>query len=120
MATPREAQYFGRNNVWFGAGFQITKSLDLTAVVTLADKSQRLVRYNATAGGFTITLPKSPSPGMTFTFKEVAGSANAVILDGNGFLIEGSATYILNVPWRSRTLRFSAESNQWEVLGGIN
>ncbi len=120
MATSREAQYFGRNQIWFGSGFQITTSLDVAAAATLSDNSQRLVRYNPSAGGFTIELPPSPSPGDTFTFKEVAGSANPVILDGNGKLIEGAATYVLTVPWLGRTLRYSSVSGQWEVLGGIN
>lgn len=120
MSTARESQWFGRNNIWFGAGFQITTSLNLTSARTLTNDDQRLVRYNPTSAGFTITLPANPAPAATFTFKEVGGSANVVILDGNGKLIEGSATYGLNVPYRGRTLRFSAESDQWEVLWGIN
>lgn len=119
MATPREAQYFGRNFVWFGSGFQITTSLDLTTTATLSDNSQRLVRLNASGGAFTVSLPARPAPGDTFTLKECAGSANAVTLDGNGKLIEGSATLLLNVPYRCRVLRYSEPGDQWEVIGGI-
>lgn len=119
MSTPFQAQRFGRNFVWFGAGFQITTSLDLTSAATLTENDQRLVRVNATGGAFTVTLPEHPAPGDTFTFKECAGSANAVTLDGNGTLIEGSASLLLNVPWRARTLRYSEPSDQWEIIGGI-
>ena len=58
--------------------------------------------------------------GDTFTLKECAGSANAcVTLGGNGKLIEGSATLLLNVPYRCRVLRYSEPGDQWEVIGGI-
>lgn len=120
MATAREAQYFGRNFIWFGAGFQITTSLDLAATYSLTEGSQRLVRYDPSGGSFVISLPAQPAPGSTFTFKEVAGSATAVTVDGNGNLIEGSSTYLLNAARRARTLRYSSVSDQWEVIAGVN
>lgn len=119
MATPFEAKLFGRNFVWFGSGFQITQSLDLTAARTLKLRDQRLVRLDASSAAFTVTLPAGPAPGDTFTFKEAAGSANPVTISGNGKLIEGAASLILNVPWRCRVLRFSDTGNRWELIGGV-
>lgn len=119
MSSPQEARLFGRNFVWFGAGFQITTSLDLSGARTLKESDQRLVRLDPSAAGFTVTLPASPSPGAQFTFKEVAGSANPIVIDGNGALIDGAASLLLNVPYRARTLRFSPISGRWEVIGGI-
>lgn len=119
MATPFEARQFGRNFVWYGAGFQVTTSLDLSAARTLKQNDQRLVRLDPSSAGFTVTLPAGPAPGETFTFKEAAGSANPVTISGNGKLIEGAASLILNVPWRARTLRYSATGDRWEVIGGV-
>ena len=120
MATSYEANVFGRNQVKLAAGYQITTSLDLAAARTLTENDQRLVRLDPSAAGFTVTLPAGPSPGCEFTFKEVGGSANPVLLNGAGKLIEGAATYILNVPYRCRTLRYSDISGQWELVGGVN
>lgn len=120
MATTYEANVFGRNQIKLAAGYQITTSLNLSAARTLTENDQRLIRVDPTAAGFTVTLPAGPSPGCEYTFKEVAGSANPVTISGNGKLIEGSATYVLNVPYRCRTLRYSDISGQWEVIGGVN
>lgn len=119
MSTSREAQYFGRNQVWFGAGFQRTTSLNLSADRTLTSNDQRLVRLNPSSAGFTVYLPEGPAPGEEFTFKEVAGSTNPVVINGNGKDIEGSATLTLNVARRCRTLRFSEVSGDWEIVGGV-
>lgn len=120
MATAYEANVFGRNQIKLAAGYQITTSLDLSAARTLTEQDQRLVRLNPTVAGFTVKMPKGPSPGCEFTLKEVAGSSNVVTLDGNGKNFEdGSPTYTLNVAWRGRTFRFSDISDRWEVVGGI-
>jgi len=117
MATTREAQQFGRNLVWFGAGFQMNYSLDVTAARTLTEQDPRLVRVDATDGAFTLTLPATPSTGCTYTIKESAGLTTAVTVSGNGKNIEGSATYSMNAAYRVRTLRYSG--TQWEFIGGL-
>lgn len=120
MSTSREAQYFGRNFVWWGSGFQITTALLLTGSRTLTSQDQRMVRLNPTAGGFTVKFPAAPAPGDTFTFKEVGNSANPVILDGNGHTVELASSYAMNVARRARTFRYSHTAGDWEAIAGVN
>lgn len=120
MATTYEANVFGRNQVKLAAGYQITTSLDLSANRTLTQNDQRLIRLDPSAAGFFVALPAGPAPGDQYTIKEVAGSANPVIVSGNGKLIEGAASYTMNVARRCRVFRYSDISDQWEIVGGVN
>ena len=52
------------------------------------------IQVNATGGNRTITLPP-PIGAVRFRIIKTDSSANTVTVSGNGYLINGSATYVL-------------------------
>lgn len=112
-----------------GAGFQFSYSLKLvtatTATYTLTGGDQRLVEFDSSGGAGTLQLPAQPDDWMTFEVAESANSAVALTVDGNGSMINGSASYIMNVAGRVRVFRFVPSAvigspGEWKVVGGIN
>lgn len=116
MSTPHECRRFGRNlilpcpMVEFGG-------LRVTAAVTLTAKSQRFLQLDATAGGFTLTLPSNPYSDMSFYLSEDGGSGNTITVDGNGYQVNGASTLTMNAAYRQRWLRFNG--TRWVIIGGI-
>lgn len=111
-----------------GAGWEYAYSLKLLTAVSatyeLTDADQRLVEYNASGGAGTLKLPASPDPWMEFEVCESAGLATLLTVDGNGNTINGSASFLMNVPHRCRKFRFvpatGAAAAEWKVVGGSN
>lgn len=115
---PQEAKYFGRGQVWWGAGFEHLTSKTVTAETTLTANDSRLVTFDASGGIFPTHLPATPYEGMMFIFSENVGSATAMTVDGNGKNIDGNPDATLNVPYRSRWYRYNG--TQWITVGGAN
>lgn len=115
---PQEAKYFGRQQVWWGAGFEYLADKTLTADTTLTDNDPRLCLLDASGGIFTAFLPASPYRGQTRGFSENVGDATAVTIDGNGKNIDGNPTYTMNVAYRTRWFRYNG--TQWISIGGAN
>lgn len=118
MATPYECQQYGRNLIWPRPAFEIVGGQTLSANTTLTFDSPRLNYLNASGGAFIVTLPSTSYEGATWYFSENAGSGNSVTISGNGLLINGASSLLLNGAWRQRTLRFNG--TQYVVLEGIN
>ena len=94
----------------------------ITAAVTLqpgiADE-HALLRCDATAGAFTVTLPPSgTSQDTLMTLKKVDASANAVTIAGAGTdLIDGAATKSLATQYKSYTIH--CRKGGWDVLASV-
>lgn len=121
MATVYESELYGQSLVTRRAGFETIYSEKVTAARTLTTESPRLLRLDATAGPFTLTLPASTSglyEGLTFHLSEDAGLTTAITVAGNGANINGASTLTMNAAYRQRTIRWN--DTQWIVVGGIN
>lgn len=113
-----EIREFCRNQVLPTAGIEQVGALTVTTTTTLTVDSNRLIYLDATAGGFTLSLPASAYEGLTFTIEENVDSANAVIVDGNGNTINGAASLLFNAARRVRVLRFNG--SEYRIVGGYN
>lgn len=86
---------------------------------TLTDNNGELVEFDTSGGAGTIYLPANPHDGKTFHFSEIANSATALTVDGNGNNINNAGTLTMNAAFRQRRLRYSTAAAQWIVIGGI-
>jgi len=106
------------------AGYQYSYALTLASATagafpyTLSGQDQRLIEFNMTGGVGSFLLPAIPDDFMDFEFQEIGGSATALTINGNGKLIEGSATLVMNAPGQVRKLRYSPTAGQWKIVGG--
>jgi hypothetical protein len=80
-----------------------------------------LIAADATAGGFTITLPAAPYDKTLVLVKKVDSSANTVTVQRSGSdvfnQVGGSSTLQLPVPDQTVALQYSAGSGIWYVTG---
>lgn len=118
MSTPYECRHFGRTLILPCPAVELGGAATLTATTALTFDSARFLQLNASGGGFTVTLPAAPYEGCTFYLSEIVGSANAVTISGNGTLINGAASFLMNGPYRQRTLR--ANASGWVIIDGVN
>ena len=72
------------------------------------------VRASAAAGSLTVALPVTPDTGLTINVKKTDASANAVIVNGNGATIDGSATISIGSQFTNIQVQFNGTS--WDVL----
>lgn len=86
------------------------------AAATTLTSVNGVVRADATAGAFAVTLPAASAvAGQTFWIKKVDASANAVTVTAAGTdLIDGAATYPLAVQYQSVTVR--SFGTGWDIL----
>lgn len=74
-----------------------------------------IVYVDASAGAVTITLPDVRRYwGYSFTVKKLDSSVNAVILDGDGALVDGGATFPVTVQYESHTVVSDGEA--WWIV----
>lgn len=80
-----------------------------TAAATATDCVVAILRSPVAGAARTLTLPATPSQGQLLIVKDADASAVAsnIVLDGNGYLMDGDATATLNVNGVSGTLVFS-------------
>lgn len=103
-----------------GPNTPITSALlpNLPVSGTIGSTPGSLIPVDATATGFTLNLPSSPSNGDTYTVIDVTGSlslAKVVTIAGNGHNILGNPTFAMNVAWQSETLVFKSLQNVWVI-----
>jgi hypothetical protein len=96
-------------------------SLIVTSVKTSAynAKVNELIRIDSTSGGFTITLPASPSDGDKIAFLDVANKCgtNPVLVSANGKTILGDSTGInLDANGAGLSLMFNNLTNDWSKI----
>jgi len=124
MATPQEALIYNRGNIYSFAGYYVLQGTSITAAVTLETTKETtgfwLVNADTTLGAFSITLPPVANcyEGLAYHFvdNKSTGSfgANNLTILGNGALINGAASLVLNTNFASVQLRFNGTS--WIVF----
>lgn len=102
-----------------GAGTEIVTDgradvLTLTAAATLTVDSPRIVLANATTAAFTVTLPTTTRPGVTFTVKRTSSGANAVTVGGT---IDGATNYALSTQHAFVEVMSTSTSGAWVIVG---
>jgi hypothetical protein len=92
-----------------------------TASYTLTVADEELY-FDTSGGACTATLPASPREGQTHGIKKIGGSANELIISGNGNRIQGSLTYtprtgatVDGVYIRLRYSTSTASLGWWEI-----
>jgi hypothetical protein len=67
------------------------------------------IPVDSSGGVITINLPASPATGKGYTIADINGNAvtNNITISGNGFLISGGGSYVLNTAFQSVTLVFN-------------
>jgi hypothetical protein len=103
------------------AGGITVGSLTVTSVKTSSYNANvnELVRIDSTAGGFTITLPASPSDGAKIAFLDIANKCgtNPVLVAANGKTILGDSTGIsLDANGAGLSLMFNNLTNDWSKI----
>jgi hypothetical protein len=76
--------------------FLVINAIDTNAAVT---SSSTAVFMSGLTADRTVSLPAAPSTGQEVVVKDADGSlaAHNIVVDGNGKLIDGAATYTLNL-----------------------
>lgn len=69
---------------------------------------------DAAFGGFTITLPSSPTSGGEIDIKKTSGGGNTVTIDGNGNNIDGNSQYYLTNENESITV--ISDGSNWFII----
>jgi hypothetical protein len=89
----------------------VSKTAAYTAV------ANNFVLATATSGGFTVTLPASPTTNTVVAVKKVDTSANLVTVVGSGATtIDTAASFILSIPQSGAEFRF--DGTNWRVENG--
>lgn len=96
-----------------GAGGPIIVAPATGITTTITDTDYFVV----VSGSTTINLPPAPSEGQRHIVKDSTGSASTtpVVVDGNGALIDDSATYSLVNNFESATFIFSSMLGRWQL-----
>jgi hypothetical protein len=106
----------GRQVTSFGTDAVVNKTITTTYTATAGER----IFANATAGGFTLTLPAAPADGDTIQIIDVAGifGTNNVTLARNGVKIQNlSEDLILNLNNAAVTMIYSGASFGWVFIG---
>ncbi len=99
----------------FGTVVSSSKSYGADHTLDLSDQ------YITIIADATMTLPESPIDGQTHSIKSQLGTSarlgvNTKVKTANGVLLIDGQTSVTLVPGVHRTFRFSAATNEWEVL----
>lgn len=96
---------------------EVTIEDGASAAVTAEDCALAVLRDPVTGSARTLTLPATPAQGQLLIVKDADASAGAsnIVLDGNGYLLDGDATTTLTANGSSRTLLFSG--SRWLYVG---
>ncbi len=106
----------GRQVTSFGTDAVVNKTITATYTASAGER----IFANATAGGFTLTLPPAPADGDTIQIIDVAGifGTNNVTLARNGVKIQNLAEdLILNLNNAAVTMIYSGAAFGWVFIG---
>jgi hypothetical protein len=106
----------GRQVTSFGTDAVVNKTITTTYTASAGER----IFANATAGGFTLTLPPAPADGDTIQIIDVAGifGTNNVTLARNGVKIQNLAEdLILNLNNAAVTMIYSGAAFGWVFIG---
>lgn len=95
----------------------IHKYTHVTADYSPAQNDYGLL-VDTTTQAVIITLPAAPTNGTTYFFKDVMGTSplNIITINGNGKNIDGSGSFIINLPYESYTMIFNTATNQQSLI----
>ena len=106
-----------------GSTGNVTVSATVTVPSTVAVNSNYTVlaaNYtvlaDASAGGFTVSLPASPVDGEIHNIKKVDQTRSAVIISGNGNDIDKYTSIVVDVPFTSMEIQWSSVLGQWYII----
>lgn len=106
----------GRQVSSFGTAGVVNRTLTASANINSGER----IFANATAGGFTLTLPAAPADGDTIQIIDVAGifSTNNVTIARNGLKIQNLAEDLtLNLNNAAITMIYSGSTFGWVFIG---
>lgn len=87
-----------------------------TGATTVVEGSDYLIRADATAAGFTVTLPANPATNMIVNVKKIDASANVVTVSGNGHNIDTTATKTIGTQFTNLQIMYDVASGTWNLL----
>ena len=92
--------------------------LNITGVTTYtANTENYLILVQTSGSSQTVTLPATPSDGVSFIIKDKGNAGtNNITIDGNGINIEGISTALINTDYGSIGLAYSSDDNEWYVI----
>lgn len=78
-----------------------------------------LILCDVFSNAITAFLPSSPYNEMTYIIKRINTAAFPLIVDGNGYTINGSATYVLGSETVIK-ITFYTTNNQWNIISSAS
>ena len=103
------------NSISTGLKLHVT-SVNHAASPYAALSTDYIIATDSTAGVITVTLPATPSTGITYQIKDTTGQAatNNVTINGNGTNIDNASTFVMSVAYGSITLVFTG--TVWSII----
>lgn len=99
--------------VTISATAPVTRNVTANYTVVSTDNT---VFANAAGGGFTVTLPATPTAGETHNIKKTDSTRQAVIISGNGNNIDAYTTVTVNVPYTSIEVQWNSPTSTWQII----
>lgn len=99
--------------VTISAAAPITQNITSAYTVLSTDYS---VFANAASGGFTVTLPATPTAGEIHNIKKVDQTRTTVTINGNGHNIDKYGTVVINVPFVSIAVQWNSATSLWQII----
>lgn len=119
----------GVTSVTAGTGISVSAS---TGSVTISatsntNSSVKTANYTVTssdytifadgsAGGFTVTLPATPTANEIHNIKKIDETRSVITISGNGFNIDKYSNVVINVPFVSIMVQWNPTSNRWQII----
>jgi hypothetical protein len=102
-----------------GTAINVTLTQALPSILTVTTTyavaaTDNTILCDATAAGFTSTLPASPTTGKVYSFKKIDASGNTCTLSSNGKNIDGAASYATSTQYASVQIQYNGTT--WYVI----
>lgn len=100
-----------------GLGLDIQTRTTGVTLTKASTASQNVFLLNGTSNVVTVLLPNdttSNEAGRVLTFKRLDAPGFPVTISGNGYTIDGAATYSLSAQWATLTIIF--DGTQWVII----
>ena len=94
----------------------------ITSNTILSTGSSYVILVSHAGLSLTVTLPSTPLNGQAFKLKDITGNALTfpITVDGNGNLIDGAASGMINTDYGAIEIMIDVASDQWYSLAFIN